>query len=137
MKHKKARPGFELGSSVNLTPYIYTYIYIYVCVCVRVIQSTNCRVGKGCRIHQLHLYSGVRSPATTTSLLDMMMRPSSGALENVMYPFIAITPMSTLALPIRVSSIGQIKLFDHLAECKQINDIKSNCLHFIAIHATI
>ena len=51
-------------------------------------------IGWGCRIHQLHLYRGVRLPAT--SVLDMILNNIAGALENIEYLFIAIAPKSTL-----------------------------------------
>ena len=57
----------------------------------------------------------------TTSVLDMTLNnlmvsfSNAGALENVEYPFIAITPRSTLlgvVAPDRVLSMLQRKLFD-------------------------
>ena len=38
---------------------------------------------------------------------------------------------------VRVPSIGQIELFEHLTECKQITDFKLNCYCYTAILETI
>ena len=46
------------------------------------------------------------------------------------YPYIEITPMSTLStviVPVRVTSMGQIELFTHLTVCKQMTDVKLHC----------
>ena len=66
-------------------------------------------VGWGCRIHQLHICSGVRPP---NECPGYDIKQSDGALGNVVYPFTAIVPRSTLVTPDRVLSMGQIELFD-------------------------
>ena len=38
---------------------------------------------------------------------------------------------------VRVPSMGQIELFDHLTLCKQVSEIKLNCQCFIAILETL
>ena len=56
------------------------------------------------------------------------------------YPFIAITPKSTLVgvVPLeRVPSIGSIELVDHITVCKQMTDVKLNYKCHIAILGTI
>ena len=50
---------------------------------------------------------------------------SPGALENVYYAFIAITPRFTLTWSgsdCYGSSMGQIELFNYLTVCKQMTD---------------
>ena len=66
------------------------------------IIFTGCPVGLGCKLYQLHLCRGVKPPHPPTIVLCMILNciwwwgSSSGALGNVEYLFIAITPKSTL-----------------------------------------
>ena len=57
--------------------------------------------GWGCRIHRLHLYKGYDSPnecpGYDSKQSDGEGSNNAGALGNAKYPFIAITPKSTLA----------------------------------------
>ena len=43
-------------------------------------------------------------------------------MRNVKY-----SSLPEMGLRVRVLSIGQMELFDHLIVCKQITDIKLNC----------
>ena len=54
-----------------------------------------CPVSGDSRIHQLHLCREVRPPPSRTGILDMTLNHLI-VLEYVEYPFIAITPKSTL-----------------------------------------
>ena len=51
----------------------------------------------GCRIHWLHLCRWVRLPKKCPGYDTKLSDGDAGALGNVEYPFIAITPRSTLA----------------------------------------
>ena len=51
---------------------------------------------------------------------------SPGALENVEYLFITISPRSGVVIPVKVQSMDHIELFDHLTVCKQMTGVKLN-----------
>ena len=94
-----------------------------------------------CKIHQLHLYREVRPPphthTYTMSVLDMTLNwiwwwgSTPGPFQNVKYFIISITPRSTLtrvAVPIKVLSVGQIEIFNHLLYLKPFNYVQTiNC----------
>ena len=55
---------------------------------------------------------------------------------NIEYPFTSITPRSTLigvVITLRVLSMSEIELFDHLTACRQITDVKLNFWRYISI----
>ena len=79
------------SAALKLLNQKYEYVAIYL-----ILVSQFSRVqsaGRGYRIHQLHLWRGVR-PHTTT-VLDWMLNTLM-ARGNVEHPFIAIVPRSTL-----------------------------------------
>ena len=106
------------GSSCQYPTYIYIYIYIYI------------PVGWSCTMRWLHFYRRLRGPSRRVPWI-WWWGSSPKAFETVVYPFIAITLCSTLAgvvAPVRVSSMGQIELFNHLwylkpFSCRQTNDL--------------
>ena len=74
-------------------------------------------VGWGCRIHRLLLCSGKPPPHWVSSIWLKTIWwwgfSKAGALKNVVYPFIAIAPRSTLVIvviPDRVISVDQTEL---------------------------
>ena len=76
----------------------YLYIYIYTHT---LLLTQKKLVSWGCRIHQLHLYRGVR-PRLPAHVLDMTLNciwwrgSSPRSLRNIEYLFIAIALRSTL-----------------------------------------
>ena len=75
---------------------------LHLCRGVRLPKRVSCGPGdRGCRIHRLHICSRVRLPQRVSSIWNKTIwwRGSSnaGALGNAEYPFIDITPRSTLA----------------------------------------
>ena len=67
---------------------------------INIILLDYCPVGWGYRIHQLFLCRGVRPPKWVTwiwhSTIWWWCSSNAGVLGNADYPFIAITPRSTL-----------------------------------------
>ena len=76
-------------------------------------------------------------PSNGEVILDlwgMQITPSLPLLLDPLWP--------RLVVPVRVRSMGQVELFDqelfnHLTVCKQMTDVKLNCLSYTAILETI
>ena len=67
---------------------------------------------------------------------NYIWRSSIGIQGDVEYPFIVITPRSTLTWN-GGTWLGQIELFNYLIACRQMTDVKLNCLCYRAILETI
>ena len=94
--------------------------------------TTQSATRGGCRVHWQQICSGVRTPPNDCPGYDIKPWWSSSLrpLENVEYLFITITPSTIIPgviLPVRVTFMGQVGLFNNSTACKQMTDVKLNC----------
>ena len=99
---------------------------------------------------QIHFPNSFHSPVSCTSAegenpspnecpwYDTKRHYREGVLGNVEYP--SLLPgllWLGVVVPVRIPSIGQIELFNHITVCKQMTDVKLSCSCYIAIPETI
>ena len=91
-----------------------------------------CPVGWECRIYQLHLYRGIRllqlvswiwhKPSDDEDLVleiwEMLTIPSLPLLPGPLWPVVVVS--------VRVPSMGQIELFNHILYLKPFNCVHTN-----------
>ena len=109
-------------------------------------KTISSPVSWGCRMYWLHLCWGVRLPCQLMSwirtLKHLRIRLQSWRFRECEVPLhYHYSELHSYIVIDRVSSIGQIELFDqilfnHLTVFKQITDVELNCLYYIAILET-
>ena len=109
------------------------------------IQIQNSPVGWGCRIHQQYLCRGLKPPCfnkcpgydTKPSFREAPILELWGKKSTPSLPLLPGLLWPRVVAPVRVLSMHQIELFNHLTVCKQMTDVKLNCLCYIAVLETI
>ena len=100
------------------------------------LQQIASSVSWGCRIRRQHFCRGVRP--TPMSTLDMTQNNQMVRLQFWSFrgmwstPSLPLLPGSLwpdIVVPLRLLSMGQIELFDHLTMCKQMKQIKLLASH--------
>ena len=116
--------------------YIYIYIYIYAWNTWKYIIVCNRPVSWGYRICRPHLCSRVRPPPPSECpVYDTNW--SDGEFWGMWNAFLLPLLPGSFWPRVRVPSMREIELFNHLTVSKQVTDVKLNSYCYIAILETI